>query len=134
MATTSKYAYLDTSAFVKLCWPEPESAALTSYLQPWPLRASSALLWTEALRAAQRHPVPRMGRVQTALRRVALIEVDRGLFRQAGMLPPPDLRSLDAIHLAAAFSLGPDLGVVVAYDQRMISAAKQQGFVVVSPV
>jgi uncharacterized protein len=133
MASRPRYAYLDTSAFVKLCWPEPESAALTSYLQSWPLRASSALLWTEALRAAQRQPVPRIARVQTVLRRVALIDVDRALFRQSGMLPPPHLRSLDAIHLSAALSLGPDLGVVVAYDQRMIGAAQEHGFTVASP-
>ncbi|MGH7912944.1 MAG: type II toxin-antitoxin system VapC family toxin, partial [Candidatus Dormibacteraceae bacterium] len=108
MPSRPAYAYLDTSAFVKLCWPEPESSALMSYLQSWPLRASSALLWTEVLRAAQRQPVPRIGRVQTVLRRVALIDLDRSLFRQAGMLLPPDLRSLDAIHLAAALALGPD--------------------------
>lgn len=134
MASRPTYAYLDTSAFVKLCWPEPESSALMSFLQSWSLRASSALLWTEALRAAQRQPVPRIGRVQTVLRRMALIDVDRSLFRQAGMLLPPDLRSLDAIHLAAALALGPDLGIVITYDQRMIVAAQQQGLAVASPI
>ncbi|MBO0681833.1 MAG: type II toxin-antitoxin system VapC family toxin [Candidatus Dormibacteraeota bacterium] len=134
VAAASRYAYVDTSAFVKLCWPEPESGALTVFLQSWPLRVSSTLLLTEALRAAQRQPVPRIGRVQAALRRIALIDVDRAVFRQAGMLLPAHLRSLDCIHLAAAYSLGPDLGVVVAYDQRMLAAAQQQGLPVVSPV
>lgn len=133
MASTSGYAYLDTSAFVKLCWPEPESAALDTYLQAWPLRVSSALLLAEALRAAQRQPVPRLQRVQSALRRIAMIEVDRAILRQAGLLLPPDIRSLDAIHLAAASSLGSDLGVLLTYDQRMATAARAQGFLVDAP-
>jgi hypothetical protein len=33
------------------------------------------------------------------------------------------MSSLDAIHLAAAMSLGPDLGVVITYDERMRAAA-----------
>jgi uncharacterized protein len=57
----------------------------------------------------------------------------RSLFRQAGMLLPPHLRSLDTIHVAAALSLGPHLGVVIAYDQRMIDAPQQQGLAVASP-
>lgn len=133
MASTSRYAYLDTSAFVKLCWPEPESAALDSYLRAWPLRVSSSLLWTEALRAAQRQPVPRVERVHNALRRIAMIELDRAILRQAGTLAPPDIRSLDAIHLAAASSLGSDLGVLLTYDQRMSAAARAQGFVIAAP-
>ena len=133
MASVPKYAYLDTSAFVKLCWPERESAALESYLRAWPLRVSSSLLRTEALRVAQRQPVPPVGSVQNALRRIALIDVDRPLLRQAGLLPPPAIPSLDAIHLAAAASLGPDLGVLVTYDQRMAAGADAQGFVVVAP-
>lgn len=98
---SDRYVYLDTSAFVKLCWPEPESVALYALLRSWPLRVSAALLYTEALRAAQRQPASRISKVQTILRRIALIEVDRALFRQAGMLLPPDIRSLDAVHLAA---------------------------------
>ncbi len=133
MAATSSYAYLDTSAFVKLCWPEPESGALASYLRRWPLRVSSSLLWTEAVRAAQRQPVVRVGRVQNALLGIAMIDVDRALLRQAGLLGPPNIRSLDAVHLAAASSLGPDLGVLLTYDQRMTTAAQAQGFAVAAP-
>lgn len=133
MASIPRYAYLDTSAFVKLCWPEPESGALQSYLRAWPLRVSSSLLWTEALRAAQRQSTARLQQVQNAMRAVALIDLDRTVLRQAGMLGPPDIRSLDAIHLAAASSLGPDLGVLLTYDQRMATAAQAHGFIVAAP-
>jgi predicted nucleic acid-binding protein len=121
--TSDRYAYLDTSAFVKLCWPEPESEALHDYLRQWPLRVSAGLLWTEALRAAQRQPVARIDQVQRLLQRLPMVEVERALFRQAGLLGPSGMRSLDAIHLAAAMSLGPDLGVMVTYDDRMLAAA-----------
>lgn len=133
MPTNDRYAYLDTSAFVKLCWPETESKALQGYLREWPLRVSALLLCTEALRAAQRQDEERVERTQQVLERIALIGIDRALLRQAGMLGPSTMRSLDAVHLAAALSLGPDLGVVVTYDERMASAARLFGLPVTSP-
>jgi predicted nucleic acid-binding protein len=43
------------------------------------------------------------------------------------------LRSLDAIHLAAAQLLGADIEVLVTYDERMADAAALLGFVVEAP-
>jgi predicted nucleic acid-binding protein len=131
--TSGRYAYLDTSAFVKLCWPEPESAALVRYLRDWPLLASCALVRTEALRAAARQPVPRLAGTRRQLLAVALIDIDRPLLEHAGSVAPREVRSLDAVHVAAALALGPDLGVVVTYDQRMADAAQAQGLDVVAP-
>jgi predicted nucleic acid-binding protein len=51
----------------------------------------------------------------------------------AGGLLPPELRSLDAIHLATASLLGETLGKVVTYDARMADAARQLGWSVVAP-
>ena len=133
MQTSDRYAYLDTSAFIKLCWPEPESQALHSYLRGWPLRVSAALLWTEALRAAQRQPAARVQHAQRLLQRMPMIDVDRTVFRQAGLLGPSFMSSLDAIHIAAAMSLGPDLGVVITYDRRMAAAAGLFGLRLASP-
>lgn len=62
-----------------------------------------------------------------------MLEIDRALFRQAGLLGPPTMRSLDAVHIAAALSLGPDLGAVITYDERMAAAARLFGLPVVSP-
>jgi predicted nucleic acid-binding protein len=131
--TNDRYAYLDTSAFVKLCWPEAESETLHRYLREWPLRVSAALLLTEALRATSRQPAARLEQTQGLLQRMLMIEVDRSLFRQAGLLGPSTMRSLDALHLAAAMSLGPDLGVLVTYDERMLAAAGLFGLPVASP-
>jgi hypothetical protein len=43
------------------------------------------------------------------------------------------MRSLDAVHIAAAMSLGPDLGVVITYDERMAAAARLFGLPLASP-
>lgn len=45
----------------------------------------------------------------------------------AGTLRPPELRTLDAIHLATAQALGADLGLFVAYDLRLLQAAEGLG-------
>src|SRR5438874_13778661 len=121
------YVYLDTSAFMKLITPAAETPALQRYLQSRPLRVSSGLLRTEALRAAMRVSQEHVAKVRRRLRRVALIDVDRQVMERAGVLMPPELRSLDAIHIAAALTLGDDLADLVTYDARMVAAAESQG-------
>jgi predicted nucleic acid-binding protein len=130
---SDRYVYLDTSAFIKLITPEAESPALQLYLRSRALRVSSGLLRTEALRAGIRVSQEHVAKVRRQLRRVALIDVSRELTERAGTLAPAVLRSLDAIHVASALSLGDDLGELVAYDDRLIAAAKSQGIAVVSP-
>ncbi len=46
---------------------------------------------------------------------------------------PPELRSLDAIHLATAERLRDDLSELVIYDDLLADAARQLGFRVSSP-
>ena len=53
--------------------------------------------------------------------------------REMGELPPPSLRSLDAIHLATARLLGASLARLVTYDERMLVAARLLGVAVASP-
>jgi hypothetical protein len=51
----------------------------------------------------------------------------------ASLLPGAQLRSLDAIHLAAAKIVGDELRAIVTYDRRMAAAAEDLGFVVDMP-
>jgi predicted nucleic acid-binding protein len=67
------------------------------------------------------------------LARIDLIRLNDRLLNAAGILEPVELRSLDAIHLAAAGRLGSDLGEIVTYDERMAVAAKSMGFRVSAP-
>ena len=127
-------AYIDSSAFVKLVAAESGSAQLRRALERWPQRASAALLRTEVVRALRRsgHDAHVAG-ARALMRSVHLVEVDQSLLDQAAELPPSGLRTLDAIHLAAAMSIGPELGVVFAYDARLREAAEGLGFEVEAP-
>jgi uncharacterized protein len=130
---SDKYVYLDSSAFAKLVMVEPESRALGHFLQSRPLQAAAALLRTEVLRAAMRMSQAHVAQARRLLADLAFVELDRSLLDQAGTLLPPDMRSLDAVHVAAALTLGDDLGEFVTYDKRMGAAAQQWGLSVVSP-
>ncbi|MBV8195832.1 MAG: PIN domain-containing protein [Candidatus Dormibacteraeota bacterium] len=127
-------AYLDTSAFLKLVVTEPESAALARVLERWPERASAALLRTEAIRALRRARLDdRVGPARRLIRRVRLISLDHSLLDRATELEPRNLRSLDALHLAAAATLGDDLGSFITYDDQLGAEATAAGFPVASP-
>ncbi len=126
------FAYLDTSAFVKTILEEPESSRLEGWLRSRPDRASSALLRTEMIRAVRADGPSAITKARAALRTLRLIELDDRLLDAAGDLPV-EVRSLDAIHLAAALALGPDLGQIVTYDLRMQAAAEQLGLDVAAP-
>jgi len=131
---TGRAAYLDTSAFVKLLVTEPESAALRTRLQRWPDRVSAALLRTETVRVLRRQGNDALiGKARRLFGGLVLIRIDEPLLDRAGDLGPAELRSLDAVHLAAALSIGPDLGVLLTYDIRLRDAAAAQGLDVESP-
>lgn len=131
---TGTVAYLDSSAFVKLIVTEPESQALRQALARWPERASATLLRTETVRALRRSGNDRyVAQARRLLRSVHMIRVDEPLLDRAGDLDPSDLRSLDAIHLAAALEISPDLGIVYAYDTRLKQAAEAYGLYVDAP-
>jgi predicted nucleic acid-binding protein len=125
--------YLDSSALVKLVVREPESAALTAWLERRPRRASCALARVEVIRAVRPQGGPATSRARQLLDRVALLRLDRALLDRAGALNDGRLRGLDAIHLAAVEALGDDLSAVATYDRRMAEAARAFGFSVEAP-
>lgn len=55
----------------------------------------------------------------------------RSLFHEAGLLPGTHLRSLDALHLATALHVDAD--TLVAYDTRLLEAARSLGLGTHSP-
>ena len=126
--------YLDTSALVKLVVREPESSALQGWLAAEPRGpVSSDLARTELMRAVRRAAPDFAPSARRVLDSVALMEVTTAIFEQAGRLEPASLRSLDAIHLAAALDLGDDLDGLVTYDLQMAVAAASAGIRVVAP-
>lgn len=124
--------YLDTSAFLKLLVQEAETTALREWFAAHEPLWSSQLLRTEALRAAGRLEIDDTT-VERALAAISLVLPAVSTFFTAGRLDPPELRSLDALHLAAALELGDDLEGVVTYDGRVIVGATAAQIAVVSP-
>jgi predicted nucleic acid-binding protein len=124
--------YLDSSALVKLVVVEPESRALRRFLRDHPRRVSCALARAEVPRAVGRHGLDALSRARTLLARTHLLRVDDALLDAAAVLGPARLRALDAIHLAAARSLG-DPPVLVTYDVRMAAAARELEIETLSP-
>lgn len=126
--------YVESSAAVKLVVSEPETAALEDFLdgmhEAGNTIVSSTLLETEVRRAAARAEVSQVLATE-ALDRFDLIDLGRAVYSAAGLLPSSNLRSLDAIHVAAALSVSADL--VVSYDARQIEAATATGLRVASP-
>jgi predicted nucleic acid-binding protein len=125
--------YLDSSALVKLAVDEPESGALRRYLRRRRPVVSSALARTEVLRALLLEGDEGIARGRAVLGRVELVRVNERVLNSAGVLLPPELRSLDAIHLATARQLGGDLGRIVTYDEKMLDAAKRLRLKTASP-
>jgi len=125
--------YLDASALVKLVVREPESAGLRRFLRLHPQRVSCGLARTEVPRAVRHLGPAALRRARQLLRRIHLIRLDDTLLDAAAALDPRVLRSLDAIHLAAAQAISPELDALVTYDQRMAEAGALLGFAVAAP-
>jgi predicted nucleic acid-binding protein len=125
--------YLDSSALVKLAIDEPESGALRRYLRRRRPLVSSALARTEVIRALLLEGEEGVARGRAVLGRIELVRINDRVLNAASGLLPPDLRSLDAIHLATASQLGADLNQIVSYDDRMLDAAKRVGLKTTSP-
>ncbi|MEQ8842698.1 MAG: type II toxin-antitoxin system VapC family toxin [Acidimicrobiales bacterium] len=126
--------YVDTSALVKLVVAEPETAAFRAWLdEPGREPVTCDLARTELMRVVRRAVPDRVLRAREVLDAVTLVRVTPAVFESAGRLDPAGLRSLDAIHLAAALDLGDDLDGLVTYDDRLAEAAVANGVAVLTP-
>lgn len=125
--------YLDSSAIVKLAVRERESEALRAFLRRRRPLVSSALARTEVLRALMPLGERGLKRGSEVLARIELVKVSDRILDDAGRLLPESLRSLDAIHLATAKLLGPELAALVTYDERLGQAASAEGWRVEVP-
>lgn len=124
--------YLDTSVALKLLIEEAESPALAEAVDSeQPDLVASWLLEAELRRAAQGLGMLGMAAISDFLTGVSLYEMPGSSLREAGILPGETLRSLDALHLAAAVRVGVDL--VLTHDERMSESAQQLRLRVLSP-
>ena len=108
----------------------------------WDEWVSCAISQTEVMRAARQaaaaaetegDATEMLRRAEALLRRIPMIDADLPLLSQAAAVDPVSMRSLDAIHVAAALSLGQDLGALFTYDRRLADAAREHNLSVLSP-
>jgi uncharacterized protein len=127
--------YLDSSALVKLVISEPESVALVRWLAERADLAlvSSALHRSEVPRAIWRADPSGLPRSLRQMRGVLKVNVTTAILDASSVIPPQTLRAADAVHLASALTLRRELTAFVAYDKRLLAAAKDAGLPVASP-
>jgi len=131
--SAERASYLDSSATVKLAVAEPESAALRRYLRRRGVQVTSALARAEVARALLPLGEGAVRRGREVMARLEVMRVSDRILTAAGSLPPSELRTLDAIHLATAQELGGNLARIVTYDERMATAAENLGLSVTTP-
>ena len=124
--------YLDSSAIVKLVMVEQESVALEEYVSGTAM-VSSSLAATEVRRTVRRWAPDQLVVAETILGLIPLIAVGAEVLRIAESLEPTSLRTLDAILLASALLVRSQLDGFVAYDARLLEAARSAGLVTASP-
>lgn len=95
--------------------------------------SSSELALVEVRRAVARQRPEDIVAALELLSRFELIPVTRPTLEWAAELPPWQLRTLDAIHIASALLLGSECEGVVTYDARMQEAARLAGLNVAAP-
>lgn len=126
--------YLDTSAAAKLVVAESRSEAMASWAATHEARViASDLLRTELLRATRQAAPDRMQCARAVLDSLTLFSLTSATFERAATLDRTELRSLDALHLAAALELGDELDGIVTCDERMGTAATLYGVAVMAP-
>ena len=125
---------MDSSALLKLVVSEAETAALEADLTTREGLVTSSLAVVECHRAARRAGSRRiLQRTEQIFESVYLLDLTPAILERASTLRPVALRSLDAIHLASALSVGETDLEVVTYDDRMAEAARANGLRVSQP-
>lgn len=122
--------YVDTSALLKRVFIEEESPQVRAMLRErstaGELIASSDLAWVEVARALSRAGVTEVSEVlHAACTGVARQPLTPAVLQRARTIGPAGLRSLGAIHLSAAITLGAV--EMLTYDRRLAKAAESLG-------
>lgn len=127
--------YLDSSALLKLLFQEPESEALSSWLavQPDLPKLTSQLSVIEVVRVCRRLDASQEPAARSLLAGLDMMPVSSAVVDLATRVGTSSLRSLDAIHLATALLVRDGLAALVAYDHRLLEAAKAEELPVMTP-
>jgi len=127
-------AYIDSSALLKLLVREAETSALEADLASREGLITSSLAVVECRRAVRRSGHRRvLQRAEQVFEAVYLLDLSPAIIEGAATVDPATIRSLDAIHLATALSVGDENLDLITYDDRMAEAARRHGLRVIKP-
>lgn len=107
------------------------------WLRDRPIRITSVLGRIELLRAVRRVTAASgdddlNARASSVVASLGITGLTDAIAERAAKLDPGALRTLDAIHLATAILAGP-VEAFIAYDDRLVDAARAAGLTVVRP-
>lgn len=133
--------YLDSCALLKLVRTEPETPALTAFIDA---RRGTRWFTSEVARTELARAVRRSGRDEESLGDelaqigrlcdgLDVVQVSSRVLGEAAALEQPNLRTLDAIHLSTAAGLRAALSAFITYDKRLAAAAEESGLPVAAP-
>lgn len=130
--------YMDTSALTKLLISEPETPELRTWLTAQINRgdsaATSALGRVELMRTVARYgDSGQSDRARYLLDGLDILPLTEPMMTLAESIGPATLRSLDAIHLAAAAFFKQQLITFVTYDHRLLEGCRNIGLTTASP-
>ncbi|MBO0881786.1 MAG: type II toxin-antitoxin system VapC family toxin [Mycobacterium sp.] len=130
--------YVDTSTLTKLLIAEPETPKLRTWLTAQSgqgeYAATSALGRVELMRVVARHgEVGQAERARYLLDGLDILPLTERVIALAETIGPATLRSPDAIHLAAAAQIKPELTAFVTYDRRLLDGCREVGIATASP-
>ena len=124
--------YIDASAFVKLIVEEKETQALLKSLPPSLI--SGEILTVEVMRTTVHSDAETIAFARKLLARINFMPISSEVISIASLFGAHiKSKTLDAIHLAAALSIGSTIDGIITYDKTMIADAKLLGIPVLSP-
>lgn len=121
--------YLDSSALVKRYVKEVGSDSVVEAMARADAYKMCRIGFVETVRAVARSGAPDdLEKVESDWTRVDVIEVDRAMAEEAARLAVRHrLRTLDALHLAAALAVADEAPTFVTWDADLHRAARAQG-------
>lgn len=125
-------AYVDASALAKLVLDEPGAVEMRRWYVESERVVTSRIGIIETRRACSRQAFDPQ-HLEVILKSVETAELSVRIADAAAILGAQTLRTLDAIHVATALQLVPDLDAFVTYDDRLADAARALGLPVVRP-
>jgi uncharacterized protein len=124
--------YIDASAFVKLIVEEKETQALLKSLPPSLI--SGEILTVEVMRTTVHSDAETIAFARKLLAGINFMPISSEVISIASLFGAHiKSKTLDAIHLAAALSIGSAIDGIITYDKMMIADAKLLGIPVLSP-